>query len=209
MTIGQMTLLRRHISHELNKNAKFNGKHLAAALRALNDATMLRMPERTSQAENEYLERLASHLKLCGIYDPLKQIYIQNPSSQNLPLFLALSIISTMPKFTYSRSVGCLVAKSKQTVDCVPFTYGVFVFLSQFHMDYTEDFIESLCTYIKSASFPVAQSGKVDVDLANLLTFLDFASIELECVDRETLVKNLPEFILTQYKDLLTLGPEK
>ncbi|XP_022693191.1 WASH complex subunit 5-like isoform X2 [Varroa jacobsoni] len=207
MRVGQMILLRRHIGHELYKNAKFNGKNLSAALTNLNDAIMLQLPERTQPADNEFIDRLSNYLKYTGLYEPVRQIYNEQPAHPipNLAMFMALFTTTCMPKFAYSRTVGCLTARSKQTIDCVPFTLGVFVFLAQFHLDYSEDYVGLLCQYLKTCALPLIAVGRSDPDLTSLLTFLDYASVELHCIDRQLLCKHLPEFVLTQYKNLLIL----
>ncbi|OQR75271.1 WASH complex subunit strumpellin-like [Tropilaelaps mercedesae] len=207
MRIGQLILLRRHVAHELYKNAKFNAKNLSAALSTLNDAILLNLPARTTQSDNELLDRLSSHLRYAGLFDPAKQVYNVGPAHTipNLAMFLALFTTTCMPKFAYSRTLGCLLAKPKQTVDCVPFTLGVFVFLGQFHTDYKDAYVRLLCRYLKACTLSLLPAGKSNPDVTSLLTYLDYASIELDCIDRQLLIEQLPEFILTQYKNLLVL----
>lgn len=210
MKVGQMQLIRRQISNELNCSCKFDSKVLHNALETFNNA-LLRDVEAHYQdptrpypkEENPLMFELTSYLEWAGIHNPLTKIYITTKKYPYFALLNFLCVIAQMPKLVYVKSVGTMVAKRPtDQIDSAPFVVGMITVLKQFHSEYTEQFLSCCGQYVRSlieATATNVRSQEIPAEVVNLLVFLEdfLAYSELP---RKVVEAHIPSYIFDQFR---------
>ncbi|PSN50014.1 WASH complex subunit 5 [Blattella germanica] len=212
LKIGQMQLLRKHIAYELNTSCKFDSKHLASALQAMNKALLAeieahyREPSRPYPKEsNPLLYELSTHLDWAGINNPYMKIYVTTKNLQYFALFTFLFTIFQLPKLTYAKNVGSLICrKAQDPLDGVPFIVGVQTLLRQFHPEVRNQFLLYMGQFIKShLESTISGGGGKATDLpAEAVTALHFVEsfAHYAGMSRKSLAAHIPDPILDQYQ---------
>ncbi|POI32352.1 hypothetical protein CIB84_003896, partial [Bambusicola thoracicus] len=84
MKVGQMQILRRQITNELNYSCRFDSKHLAAALENLNKAILADIEAHYQnpslpypKEDNTLLYEITAYLEAAGIHNPLNKSVVQ------------------------------------------------------------------------------------------------------------------------------------
>ncbi|NXQ17203.1 WASC5 protein, partial [Peucedramus taeniatus] len=113
MKVGQMQILRRQITNELNYSCRFDSKHLAAALENLNKAILADIEAHYQnpllpypKEDNTLLYEITAYLEAAGIHNPLNKIYITTKRLPYFPTVNFLFLISQFPKLQYNRNLG-------------------------------------------------------------------------------------------------------
>lgn len=100
---------------------------------------------------DQLLYEMSHYLDWAGIYDPNKKIYITTTNVPHFAAIMFLFTIAQLPKMTYAKNIGELIAKKAQEqIDGFPFTNGVQTVLRQFHPDCTETFLRYFGQYVLS-----------------------------------------------------------
>ncbi|XP_073257126.1 WASH complex subunit 5-like isoform X2 [Porites lutea] len=214
MKVGQMQLIRRQISNELNCSCKFDSQVLYNALGTFNNA-LLRDVEAHYQdptrpypkEENPLMFELTSYLEWAGIHNPLTKIYITTKKYPFFALLNFLCVIAQMSKLVYVKSVGTMVARRPtDQIDSAPFVVGMITVLKQFHSEYTEQFLACCGQYVRSlieASANNVRSNEIPAEVVNLLVFLeDF--LMYSQLPRKVVEAHIPSYIFDQFRVNLT-----
>lgn len=217
MYIGQIQLLRRQISHELNTAAKTDSKFLASALANFNRSLLLDVeahykdpssfpyPSGVSESgEKDLLYDLTNYLEAAGINDPLTKIYITAKPLPHIPLFCFLMILSQLSKLHYIKAVGCLTSKKPEggvTVDGAAFVVGIVTILKQFHSQNTEDCLALLGAHVCKITEALASASATTFppESFNLLMFLEHY-LAFTKQPRQIIEAHIPSYILDEYQ---------
>lgn len=106
LRIGQMQLLRTKIGYELNNAAKFDSKQLLHTLTTFNKSLMFEVNAHFEDPnnnpypdeENPLLYELNPYLECVGLAEPLKKIYVMNDKFEYIGFFVAMFVLSQIPK---------------------------------------------------------------------------------------------------------------
>uniref|UniRef100_A0A8D0HRZ0 WASH complex subunit 5 n=1 Tax=Sphenodon punctatus TaxID=8508 RepID=A0A8D0HRZ0_SPHPU len=157
MKVGQMQILRRQITNELNYSCSFDSKHLAAALENLNKAILTDIEAHYQnpslpypKEDNTLLYEITAYLEAAGIHNPLNKIYITTKRLPYFPMVNFLFLISQLPKLQYNKTLGMVCRKPADPVDWPPLVLGLLTLLKQFHSRYTEHFLALIGQFIRS-----------------------------------------------------------
>ncbi|KAF2071648.1 hypothetical protein CYY_007041 [Polysphondylium violaceum] len=165
--IGQMQLLRRQISNQLNFHAKIDSNMLLCSLDVMNTSLLkdihahFQRPETNPYPadDNTLLSDLAQFLDTTGINDPFTKIYITTSPLDAFPCLMFLFVLSQVTKFQYNPKLGVMVSKKpKNNYDWTPLIIGIITILQQFHSLHTQKFFAFVGQYIKC---------QINVSLAN------------------------------------------
>ncbi|KAJ8877566.1 hypothetical protein PR048_022021 [Dryococelus australis] len=155
--VGQMQILKKHIAYELNTSCKFDSKHLAAALQAMNDGLLAEIERHYKdptmpypREENPLLYELSTYLDWAGISDPFSKIYVTAQNLQHISLLMFLLAVSQISKLQHVKNIGLVCKKPQEPVDGVSFTVGIQTFLRQFHPEVRNQFLVYFSQYINS-----------------------------------------------------------
>ena len=209
LKVGQMQLLRRQISNELNSSCKFDSKFLANALQSFNLGLLTDIQRHYQdpslpypKEENPLMFELTAYLENAGIHDPLSKIYITTKRLPYFPLFVFLCTISQLSKLQYLRSVGEMVSRRPtDAIDGAPFITGMITLLKQFHSENTDHFLALLGQYVRSYvdAAQLTRPGEFPQEAINILVFLeDFAYYG--GLHKKTIEGYIPSYIFAQYQ---------
>ncbi|OXB62233.1 hypothetical protein ASZ78_013257, partial [Callipepla squamata] len=134
MKVGQMQILRRQITNELNYSCRFDSKHLAAALENLNKAILADIEAHYQnpslpypKEDNTLLYEITAYLEAAGIHNPLNKTF---------GVFFCAGVVCRRPA---------------DQIDWLPLVLGLLTLLKQFHSRYTEQFLTLIGQFIRSA----------------------------------------------------------
>ncbi|EMP39475.1 WASH complex subunit strumpellin, partial [Chelonia mydas] len=120
MKVGQMQILRRQITNELNYSCRFDSKHLAAALENLNKAILADIEAHYQnpslpypKEDNTLLYEITAYLEAAGIHNPLNKIYITTKRLPYFPTVNFLFLIAQLPKLQYNKNLEDYVRYTK------------------------------------------------------------------------------------------------
>ncbi|KAJ5073715.1 wash complex subunit strumpellin [Anaeramoeba ignava] len=209
MQIGQLQILRRQISNELNFICKLDSNILFSALESMNEAFIsdiqahYQKPEIKPYVNDSLLSELTMYLDTCGMNDPLMKIYVTTEPIQELPLVILFLVISNLNQLSYNPRLCTLVGTKKSKLDGVPFVVGIFTLLKQFHSSHLERFLDYLGQYIRVDAYQKYQKEvKID-DLSqnslNLLVFLEQFSVFGD-IPQKVLQNFIPGYIIDYLK---------
>lgn len=207
LKVGQLQLLRRHVIHELNTACKFDSKHLASALQAMNESLLVDIeahykdPEKPyPKEENPLMFDMTTYLEWAGITDPLAKIYITTKSVPQFSLFMFVFLISQLSKLSYVKNVGSLMGKRlTDAIDGPPFVVGLWTLLRQFHPNNTNQFLAFVGQYVRSMieQTPAASTkvGELPQDVVTMLFFLELLG-RYGQLSRNEAKNYIPDYIL-------------
>ncbi|EFA77215.1 hypothetical protein PPL_12424 [Heterostelium album PN500] len=156
--IGQIQLIRRQISNQLNFHCKIDSNMLFCALDAMNTSLINDIQAHFQRPEvapypgedNTLLFDLAEYLDTAGINDPYTKIYITTMPLDAFPCLLFLFVLSQVTKFQWNSKLCVMQSKKpKNSYDWTPFIVGTITILKQFHSLHTQKFLSFLGQYIR------------------------------------------------------------
>ncbi|GAM16870.1 hypothetical protein SAMD00019534_000450, partial [Acytostelium subglobosum LB1] len=156
--IGQIQLIRRQISNQLNFHCKIDSNMLYCALETMNGSLIndiqahFQRPDTSPYPgeDNTLLFDLAQYLDTAGINDPYTKIYITTMPLEAFPCLLFLVVLSQVTKFQLNTKLCVMQSKKqKNSYDWTPFIVGVITILKQFHSLHTQKFLSFLGQYIR------------------------------------------------------------
>lgn len=209
LKVGQMQLLRRRISHELNTSCKFDSKHLAGALCTMNDSLLADIeahykdPTRPYPKEdNPLMYELASYLDWAGISNPLAKIYTTTLPLVHISLFTFLFIAGQLTKLAYVKNLGGLICKKgAEPLDGVPLIVGTLTVLHQFHQDHVSNFLAYMGQYIRSLINSTSDSSKIDMpaEVVNACAFLE-EFVKYGQLTRRAVTNHVPPLLFDKFR---------
>lgn len=157
LRIGHKQILRRHLGYELNMAAKFSAKLYEATISAFNESLLLDVEKHAIDQSHplpsvELLSELDEYLLAVGLFEPYLKSYITAKASTYHGTFLAIVVVSTLPKFTFIRNAGELVGK-KGDIDGHPFIIGLLTFIRQFDNTVQDNFLHIVCKWLVAVTF--------------------------------------------------------
>ena len=214
--IGQMQLLRKHISSNLNFSSKIDSKTLYHALDTLNAALLVdiqahyKNPESNPypDSDNPLLPELSKYLENAGINDPMMKIYITTKPLDHFPLFMFLFFISQAPKFAYNKTLSVLASvtpRKKGGIDSTPFIVGFITMLKQFHSIHTQKLLGYFGQFIRAHINLIPKNPKLTdlpKEVQELLLFIETLSKYSPLLSRSVLEIYLPPFVLDNFNHL-------
>lgn len=211
LKVGQMQLLRRRISHELNTSCKFDSKHLTSALLTMNDALLADIEAHYKdptkpypKEDNPLMFELASYLDWAGISNPLAKIYTTTRPLVHISLFIFLFIAGQLTKLTYVKSLGGLVCKKgAEPLDGVPLIVGTLTVLHQFHQDHVSNFLAYMGQYIRSLITGTSDSSKADMppEVVNACSFLE-EFVKYGQLTRRAVTNHIPPLLFDKFRSV-------
>jgi WASH complex subunit strumpellin len=154
ITIGQIQLLRRLISYELNFRGRIDcpllwSSLLTGNLSVLNDIN--HFPDFPPEGD-ELIPTLDPFLTQMGFSAPFEKIYIKPTHTPDmLPLVLALYTIFEIGSLKYDKRLSGLVRKDNEPIDGSVLVAGILTVLRQFHSDCFESYLGYLGQYINTS----------------------------------------------------------
>uniref|UniRef100_A0A8C3PLC6 WASH complex subunit 5 n=1 Tax=Calidris pygmaea TaxID=425635 RepID=A0A8C3PLC6_9CHAR len=211
MKVGQMQILRRQITNELNYSCRFDSKHLAAALENLNKAILADIEAHYQnpslpypKEDNTLLYEITAYLEAAGIHNPLNKIYITTKRLPYFPTVNFLFLISQFPKLQYNRNLGVVCKRPADQIDWLPLVLGLLTLLKQFHSRYTEQFLALVGQFIRS-TMEQCTSQKIPempADVVGALMFLE-DYIRYTKLPRKVVEAHVPSFIFDEFRTVL------
>ncbi|EGC36216.1 hypothetical protein DICPUDRAFT_151370 [Dictyostelium purpureum] len=186
--IGQIQLIRRQISNQLNFHCKIDSNMLFCSLDIMNKSLLkdiqshFQRPDEKNpypSDDNTLLSDLSQFLDTTGINDPFTKIYITTSPLEAFPCLLFLFVLSQVTKFQYNSKLNVMQAKKqKNSYDWTPFITGCITILQQFHSLHTQKFLAFVGQYIKcqiniSLANPKETTEEYPEDVVALLRFLE------------------------------------
>ena len=214
--IGQMQLLRKHISSNLNFSSKIDSKTFYHALDTLNAALLVdiqahyKNPESNPypDSDNPLLPELSKYLENAGINDPMMKIYITTKPLDHFPLFMFLFFISQAPKFSFNKTLSVLASvtpRKKGGIDSTPFIVGFITILKQFHSIHTQKLLGYFGQFIRAHINLIPKNPKLTdlpKEVQELLLFLETLSKYSPLISRSVMETYLPPFVLDNFNHL-------
>ncbi|XP_059692045.1 WASH complex subunit 5 isoform X2 [Gavia stellata] len=211
MKVGQMQILRRQITNELNYSCRFDSKHLAAALENLNKAILADIEAHYQnpslpypKEDNTLLYEITAYLEAAGIHNPLNKIYITTKRLPYFPTVNFLFLISQFPKLQYNRNLGVVCKRPADQIDWLPLVLGLLTLMKQFHSRYTEQFLALIGQFIRS-TMEQCTSQKIPempADVVGALMFLE-DYIRYTKLPRKVVEAHVPSFIFDEFRTVL------
>ncbi|KAH9415169.1 hypothetical protein DERP_006260 [Dermatophagoides pteronyssinus] len=226
--VGQLQIIRQNLCYELRMASKFHARQLSSALEVLNNALItdfqkqshkiindesLEATEKLSSIfkdESPLLFELSNYLEYNGQSEPLLKIYTKNRLPPNFESILLLLLISQMPKFIYVKDINALTSsissqKNNESIDGIPFTFGILTILRQFHNDLAIRFFRFSSQFvnacIQAAHSPNQQKQEIPIEALNMLQFLHHCCI-FGGYKRKLITQYLPDTIFDQFLGL-------
>ncbi|XP_015711757.1 WASH complex subunit 5 isoform X2 [Coturnix japonica] len=208
MKVGQMQILRRQITNELNYSCRFDSKHLAAALENLNKAILADIEAHYQnpslpypKEDNTLLYEITAYLEAAGIHNPLNKIYITTKRLPYFPTVNFLFLISQFPKLQYSKNLGMVCKRPADQIDWLPLVLGLLTLLKQFHSRYTEQFLTLIGQFIRS-TMEQCVSQKIPEMPADVVAALMFLEdyIRYTKLPRKVVEAHVPSFIFDEFR---------
>ncbi|NXH85811.1 WASC5 protein, partial [Edolisoma coerulescens] len=211
MKVGQMQILRRQITNELNYSCRFDSKHLAAALENLNKAILADIEAHYQnpslpypKEDNTLLYEITAYLEAAGIHNPLNKIYITTKRLPYFPTVNFLFLISQFPKLQYNRNLGVVCKRPADQIDWLPLVLGLLTLLKQFHSRYTEQFLALIGQFIRSTMEQCTgqKIPEMPADVVGALMFLE-DYIRYTKLPRKVVEAHVPSFIFDEFRTVL------
>uniref|UniRef100_A0A8C8BGL1 WASH complex subunit 5 n=1 Tax=Otus sunia TaxID=257818 RepID=A0A8C8BGL1_9STRI len=178
MKVGQMQILRRQITNELNYSCRFDSKHLAAALENLNKAILADIEAHYQnpslpypKEDNTLLYEITAYLEAAGIHNPLNKVRITFQCLVQFHLFYFVNMCC----FGFFFGAGVVCKRPADQIDWLPLVLGLLTLLKQFHSRYTEQFLALIGQFIRS-TMEQCTSQKIPempADVVGALMFLE------------------------------------
>ncbi|OXB82938.1 UNVERIFIED_CONTAM: hypothetical protein H355_009848 [Colinus virginianus] len=187
MKVGQMQILRRQITNELNYSCRFDSKHLAAALENLNKAILADIEAHYQnpslpypKEDNTLLYEITAYLEAAGIHNPL---------NKTSGVFFCAGVVCRRPA---------------DQIDWLPLVLGLLTLLKQFHSRYTEQFLTLIGQFIRSA-MEQCTSQKIPEMPADVVAALMFLEdyIRYTKLPRKVVEAHVPSFIFDEFRTVL------
>uniref|UniRef100_A0A8C3I6N3 WASH complex subunit 5 n=1 Tax=Chrysemys picta bellii TaxID=8478 RepID=A0A8C3I6N3_CHRPI len=211
MKVGQMQILRRQITNELNYSCRFDSKHLAAALENLNKAILADIEAHYQnpslpypKEDNTLLYEITAYLEAAGIHNPLNKIYMTTKRLPYFPTVNFLFLIAQLPKLQYNKNLGMVCKKPADPIDWPPLVLGLLTLLKQFHSRYTEQFLALIGQFIRS-TMEQCTSQKIPempADVVGALMFLE-DYVRYTKLPRRVVEAHVPNFIFDEFRTVL------
>lgn len=154
MGVGHKQILRENLCYELNRNCKFNSKHLESSLETFNSALLHEIRSSDLQEKskeiinNKLIAYLNDYLQFSGQYDPMSQIFVVTKNSKFVPLLFFLFTVFHCSKLQFNENISCLLAKTpKDLLDGHPLILGIMTILNQFQPLLAEMYVKYLGQY--------------------------------------------------------------
>jgi len=209
MKVGQIQLIRRMISQELNFQCQFDSKHLSGALKVLNESLIGDIEDHYQNPLKPYpgegsplMSETSSYLECAGISNPLAKIYVTTQKQDYFPVVVFFFALSQLQRLTFNKTVESLLSKKQgENVDGPPFVVGLITLLKQFHSTHTHRFFAYMGQYIR-AQIDLNTDPKtklLPLDALSALMLVDlFCQYSKE--SRKSANVFIPEYLFDQYK---------
>ncbi|KAL5456944.1 hypothetical protein EMCRGX_G034172 [Ephydatia muelleri] len=216
MKVGQLQLIKKQISLELNRSCKVESKLLCNSLMTLNQSVLTAIEAHYRDPSNPYpgednaiLYELTPYLETAGINDPVSKIFVTTSAVKSFGLASFMFIISQLTKLEYTKSLGSM--KSRRPIDPIdgpPFVAGCISLLHQFHPDHTHQCLECLGQYVRSTVEAQATGKDKNPDLTSdtvsALSFLEsFAAYGH--LPRRAVERYVPTYIFDEFKHAVSV----
>ncbi|KYQ93508.1 hypothetical protein DLAC_06205 [Tieghemostelium lacteum] len=211
--LGQIQLIRRQISNQLNFHCKIDSKMLFNSLDIMNRSLLkdiqahFHRPEQNPYPsdDNTLLSDLAQFLDTAGINDPFTKIYITTSPLEAFPCLIFLFVLSQVTKFQFNSKLNVMVPKKQKNLyDWTPFIVGIITILQQFHSLHTQKFLAFVGQYVRcqiNISLANPKDNKEDdypEEVGCLLRFLeDFC--KYSHTSRKLIEEYIPPYIFDHY----------
>lgn len=181
LRVGQLQLLRKQIAAQLNFSARLESKLLLSSLEALNTAVLtdIRRHYHNSekypypQKDNPLLPELGKYLTAAGIYDPMAQIYVTVDALPHMGLWLALFVLTEVPRLVYDRDFSSLVRRrAADQLDGAPLIAGLATVLRQLHPTVTREMLAFIGQYVRThvqICFGASKPTPLPAEVVNVL----------------------------------------
>ncbi|KPM05546.1 WASH complex subunit strumpellin-like protein [Sarcoptes scabiei] len=230
--IGQLQILRQNLVHEISMSSKFNARLLQTSLSILNETLMIELQKQSRaslpssletteasekenfapnifQDESPFLFELVNYLEFNGQSDPLMKIYVKNRLPSNLDVILLLVVIAVMPKFIYCKEINSLCSSSSaqklnESIDGLPFVFGLLTVLRQFHSDLAQRFFRFGSLFVNSwiqSSSSSQRKVEIPIESINMLQLLNHCCM-FGRYRRQLIVQFLPQTLVDQFQFL-------
>lgn len=218
--IGQLQLIRRQVSNELQFSCKMDSKTLSCSLEALNDALLADIkihyarPEERPYPENPTLPDVSQYLEHSGINNPLTKIYITNDGPLiGIPCLMFLFILDQVSRLHWDverSTLVCTKPQKNQPLDGAPLIMGVVTVLKQFHSSYTHSFLAYLGQYVRShissaggrpsgnSSDSRGVAAALPAQVRSVLLFLE-EFCRFSYIDRKAIDSIIPSYIFDNF----------
>ncbi|KAK2722383.1 hypothetical protein QYM36_002799, partial [Artemia franciscana] len=128
-SIGQLQLLQSCASFQLNVTAKYNAKNVVSALETL-ELGILNDVEKAMASSDldsvfDEINELKELFERCGMRDTMFSHYVSLEDIGEMPFLLAILVLNHLPKLSYSKSLGSVVAKKNGDNDGYPLLVGL------------------------------------------------------------------------------------
>eukprot|EP00040_Diaphanoeca_grandis_P027104 m.153504 g.153504 ORF g.153504 m.153504 type:complete len:1159 (+) comp30837_c1_seq2:255-3731(+) len=212
MKVGQIQLIRRMISQDLNFQCQFDSKHLSGALSVLNSSLLNDIEEHYQNPLKPYpgegsplMSETSSYLECAGISNPLAKIYVTTKKQDYFPVVVFFFALSQLQRLQFNKTVESLLAKKQgENVDGPPFVVGLITLLKQFHSTHTHRFFAYMGQYIR-AQIEINTDPKNKLLPNEAVTAL--LLVDLFCQyskeSRKSAQVFIPEYLFDQYRTQL------
>jgi WASH complex subunit strumpellin len=211
--VGQIQLLRRQISNELNFSAKLDSSLLSGALENMNLALKnqvelhYQQPGEVPYPANPIIPSIAEYLESTGINNPLSKIYITTEPLEYLALLLFLFTLQHVRLLSWHEKFSTLTCTNKNIgLDGASFCTGIITLLKQFHSVHTHNYISYLGQFVRSlisANETVSTSSNklssnLPAEVISVLLFLE-ELCKFSHIPRSAIESVLPSYIFHRF----------
>ena len=193
--IGQMQLLRRLISYQINFRARIDSPLLWSALSTVNNSTLSDLETRKDlpPEEDEFIPSLESFLDQTGFVSPFEKVYI--PPGQELDKFPMVMALLTIYQMSNQPT-----DKKKQPKECRDlnlFTAGLLSTFKQFHSKFMSCYLAYLGQFVSTCLLFLGEKKlfEMPIELKNVLKFIEELR-KLAGLPRQYVENFLPTYIL-------------
>lgn len=157
--IGTLQIIRKHLAYQLNTSCRFDSAQLEASLRTVNESIISELKtsinmEKKAKTTPLLMQKLEEHLVRCGIFEPYQKIYVKNATellNADMGRFMVVLLISQLPRLQICYSSGDLITRRPgDNIDGYPLLVGIYSLLRQSKSEHVDNFVNFLCSYIKS-----------------------------------------------------------
>jgi WASH complex subunit strumpellin len=199
LRIGQMQLLRRLISYELNFRGRTDSPILFTSLSAANLAVLndVHHSEGLPKKDDKLVPELEKYLKQMGFISSFEKIFLKPGTFlERLPLVMALYSIYQLSFLSFDKRVGGLTRKKADGPDGAPLAAGVLTILKQFHSDNLENFFGYLGQYVSTSLASARDPKQLDIgeEILNCVVFIEEIR-QLAGLKRSDVESYLPAYI--------------
>ncbi|OTF76996.1 WASH complex subunit strumpellin-like protein [Euroglyphus maynei] len=201
--LGQLQIIRQNLCYELRMSSKFHARQLSSALEVLNNAIITDFQKQSNNIVND--ESLEATEKLSSIFKDESSLLFElsnylEYNGQSEPLL-------KMPKFIYIKDINTLTSslssqKNNESIDGIPFIFGLLTILRQFHNDLAMRFFRFSSQFvnacIQAAHSPNQQKQEIPMEALNMLQFLHHCCT-FGGYKRKLITQYLPDSIFDQF----------